>query len=88
MQILAARPTGICMATKIKHRKTTIVTLESGETIAAHCRPGDIAIVQEHDGWWTHFVGEDGKTESYDVAFETYNQALGTAKAAAEFDAE
>lgn len=76
------------MATKIKHRKTTIFTLEAGESIDALCRPGDIAIVRQSDGWWTHFVGEDGQVESYDVAFETYNQALGTAKAAAEFDAE
>ena len=76
------------MPTKIKHRKTTIVTLEAGESIAEHCRAGDIAIVREPDGWWTHFVGEGGKTESYDIAFESYSQALGTAKAAAEFDAE
>ncbi|MBI1890534.1 MAG: hypothetical protein HYS18_07810 [Burkholderiales bacterium] len=76
------------MPHKIKHRKTTIVTLEAGELIAEHCRPGDIAIVRESDGWWTHFVGEDNEIESYDVAFETYGKALGAAKAAAEFDAE
>lgn len=76
------------MASKLKHRKTTIVTLEVDETIAAHCNPGDIAIVRQSDGWWTCFVGEDGEVENYDEAFESYNQALWTAKAAAEFDAE
>lgn len=76
------------MPHKIKHRKTMIVTLEAGEIIAEHCCPGDIAIVRESDGWWTHFVGEDNEIESYDVAFETYSKALGAAKAAAEFDAE
>ncbi len=76
------------MASQLKHHQTTIVTLEAGEAIAAHCRPGDIAIVRQSDGWWTYFVGEDGEVESYDIAFESYNQALGTAKAAAEHDAE
>jgi hypothetical protein len=76
------------MSTTIKHRKVTIVTLDAGETIADHCRAGNIAIVQESDGWWTHFVGENGASESYDVAFDSYNQALWAAKAAAEFDSE
>jgi hypothetical protein len=76
------------MATIIKHRNTNIVTLDHGEVIADQCSPGDIAIVQAADGWWTHFVGKDGEVDSYDVPFETYNKALWTAKAAAEFDGE
>ncbi|TCS37503.1 hypothetical protein EDC30_104307 [Paucimonas lemoignei] len=73
------------MATTIKHRRTNIVTLEDGDTIAATCAPDDIALVAEHDGWWIHFVGEDGSVESYDEPYPTYNQALWAAKAAAEY---
>lgn len=76
------------MASRLRHHQTTIVTLEAGEAIAAHCRPGDIAIVSQSDGWWTYFIGEEGEVESYDIAFASYGQALGTAKAAAELDAE
>lgn len=76
------------MSTTIKHRNTNIVTLESGESIAQKCRPGDIALVQDSDGWWTNFVGKNGEVDSYDAPFETYNKALGAAKAAAEFEAE
>ncbi|MFC5472953.1 hypothetical protein [Paraherbaspirillum soli] len=76
------------MPVVVKHRNTNIVTLERGETIPAHCGPGDIAIVQGDGGWWTHFVGENGEVDSYDAPFESHNKALGTAKAAAEFDAE
>jgi hypothetical protein len=76
------------MPTTIKHRNTHIVTLEAGETIADQCRPGDIAIVAAADGWWTHFVGENGDVDSYDLPFDTYNRAVWAAKAAAEFDAE
>ncbi len=76
------------MSTTIKHRNTNIVTLEQGESIAQQCRPGDIALVQDGDGWWTNFVGQNGKVDSYDAPFETYNKALWTAKAAAEFEAE
>ena len=72
----------------IKHRGIKIVTLESGETISGQCCAGDIAIVQQDDGWWTHFIGENGQVDSYDAPFESYNKALWTAKAAAEFDAE
>lgn len=73
------------MATTITHRRTNIVTLEEGEHIADECAPGDIALVQEDGGWWTHFVGEDGSVESYDEAYPTYNQALWAAKAVAEY---
>ncbi|MES2535522.1 MAG: hypothetical protein V4632_06575 [Pseudomonadota bacterium] len=76
------------MATTIKHRKTNIVTLEAGETIEEQCGPGDIALVQDNEGWWTHFIGKDGVIDSYDAPFETYNKALWTAKAAAEFEGE
>lgn len=73
------------MANTIRHRSTDIVTLEEGERIADQCVPGDIALVQENGGWWTHFIGEDGSVESYDKAYPTYNQALWAAKAAAEY---
>jgi len=76
------------VATVIKHRKTRIVTLAEGEAIAGHCRAGDIALVQDGAGWWTHFVGEDGAVDSYDAPFASYNKALWTAKAAAEFSGE
>lgn len=73
------------MPTVITHRRINIVTLEPGETVAAHCQAGDIAIVQDQAGWWTQFVGEGGQVDGYDEPFESYNKALWTAKAAAEF---
>jgi hypothetical protein len=76
------------MATVIKHRNIKIVTLAAGETIADLCSAGDIALVQDEAGWWTHFVGENGAIDSYDAPFANYNKALWTAKAAAEFAAE
>lgn len=76
------------MASILRHRKTNIVTLENGESMAGRCHPGDIAIVEGADGWWTHFIGEDGTVDSYDEPFASYNQALWAAKAAAEFAAE
>lgn len=76
------------MATIVRHRNTNIVTLEAGEIIAEHCNPGDIALVQEDNGWWTHFIGENGEIDSYDAPFNTYNESLWAAKAAAEFAAE
>lgn len=79
---------GAAISNTITHRGTNIITLESGETVAEHCRAGDIALVQDQDGWWTQFVGEDGKIESYDTPFESYNKALWTAKAAAEFSGD
>jgi hypothetical protein len=76
------------MSTVITHRRINIVTLKHGESIADHCRSGDIAIVQDKIGWWTHFVGEGGMFDSYDAPFDSYNKALWAAKAAAEFSAE
>lgn len=76
------------MPTIITHRRINIVTLYRDEALAEHCQPGDIALKQEDDGWWTHFIGDDGEIESYDTPFENYNQALWSAKAAAEFAAE
>lgn len=76
------------MATVIQHRGANIVTLAEGEAILEHCRSGDIALVQDSAGWWTYFVGEDGAIDGYDEAFPSYNKALWTAKAAAEFAGE
>jgi hypothetical protein len=73
------------MVTIIKHRKVNIVVLESGEPIAAHCGPGDIAICAAADGWWTSFIDGDGAIASYDIPYRTYNEALWAAKAAAEY---
>lgn len=76
------------MSTVIHHRGIKIVTLAHDESIVDHCRQGDIAIVREEAGWWTYFVGADGKTDGYDAPFDSYDKALWTAKAAAEFSAE
>ena len=76
------------MPTVITHRRIRIVTLQGGECIADHCCAGDIAIAEAQDGWWTHFVGDDGEVDSYDAPFESYDKALWTAKAAAEFAAD
>ncbi|MEO6921567.1 MAG: hypothetical protein ABI171_21380 [Collimonas sp.] len=76
------------MPTAIKHRRINIITLAAGEAILEHCGNGDIALVQDDDGWWVHFVSEDGAIDGYDAPFPSYNKALWTAKAAAEFAAE
>ncbi|MCE3263190.1 MAG: hypothetical protein K0R43_2269 [Pseudoduganella sp.] len=76
------------MATQIRHRKTRIITLEAGDDLLEHCQPRDIALVPDPAGWWTCFIGEDGTVERYDIPFATYNEALWSAKAAAEFDAQ
>lgn len=76
------------MATCIKHCGINIVTLASGDSITTVAAPGDIVLEQDGAGWWTRFVDEDGQVESYDAAFDSYNKALWTAKAAAEFQAE
>jgi hypothetical protein len=78
---------GVIVATVITHRRTRIVTLERDEAILAHCHEGDIAIVQDDQGWWTNFVGENDEITGYDEPFESYNKALWTAKAVAEFNA-
>jgi hypothetical protein len=76
------------MSTTIQHRKINIVTLLPGETVADQCGPGDIALVQDSDGWWTNFVGDNGEVDSYDIPFDSYSKALWAAKAAAEFSAD
>lgn len=73
------------MPTTLSHRRVNIVTLTQGETISEHCRAGDIALVQDEKGWWPHFVGEGGLSDTYDEPFPSYNQALWAAKAAAEY---
>jgi hypothetical protein len=73
------------MPTSITHRRVKIVTLAPDESIASHCQQDDIALLQDGQKWWVHFVGENGSSETYDAPFESYEQALWTAKAAAEF---
>ncbi|MYM87324.1 hypothetical protein D0T25_09560 [Duganella sp. BJB488] len=73
------------MATVLKHRKVNIVVLEQSEQIADNCRPGDIAIITDAAGWWIKFVGEGGQIDCYGVPYASYNEALWSAKAAAEF---
>jgi hypothetical protein len=72
----------------ITHRNIQIISLQKGESISEFCKPGDIAILEKEDGWWTTFVGEDGELTEYDEPFPSYNKALWTAKAAAEFESE
>lgn len=72
----------------IQHRQVNIVTLYRDESIVEHCRPGDIALKQEEDGWWTYFIGDNGEIDSYDEPFDSYDKALITAKVAAEASAE
>ncbi len=76
------------MATIINHHGVNIVTLEAGDSASVTFQPGDIVLEQDDSGWWTRFVNDEGGLESYDVAFESYQKALWTAKAAAEFQAE
>jgi len=73
------------MATVVKHRKVKIVVLERGEDIGAHSREGDIAIVADSAGWWIKFVGAAGHVDCYGIPYASYNEALWSAKAAAEF---
>ena len=73
------------MAEVIKHRKVKIVVLAAGEAIAGHCREGDIAILSDSAGWWIKFVGADGQVDCYGDPYPSYNEALWSAKAAAEF---
>ena len=75
------------MPSVILHCRINILTLAPGEDIPSHCKAEDIALLQDEQGWWVHFVGEGGTSESYDVAFGSYNEALWAAKAAAEFNA-
>lgn len=72
----------------LMHHGTRIVTLAAGEPLSSHCNPGDIAITEEADGWWTNFIGEDGAIDRYDTPFASHHQALCAAKAAAEVGLE
>jgi hypothetical protein len=73
------------MVTVVRHRKVNIVVLERSEQVTGHCRRGDIAIVADSDGWWVKFVGEGDQVECYGDPYPSYNEALWSAKAAAEF---
>jgi hypothetical protein len=74
------------MATIVEHCGIRIVTLSAGELASTSCRPGDIAITEEADGWWTNFIDEDGAVDRYDTPFSTHHQALCAARAAAEYN--
>jgi hypothetical protein len=76
------------MPSTIVHHTISIITLAAGEVMLEHCQDGDIALVQQEDGWWVNFIGEDGAVDGYETPFDSYNKALGTAKAAAEYSAE
>lgn len=76
------------MPTTIVHRGIRIVILEQGDVILAHCRADDIALVGDEAGWWIYFIGDDDEISGYEAPFESYDKALWTAKAAAEFAAE
>ena len=73
------------MAEVIKHRKVNIVVLAAEEGIDGHCREGDIALLKDEAGWWIKFVGADGQIDCYGEPYPSYNEALWSAKAAAEF---
>jgi hypothetical protein len=71
----------------IKHRGVRIVTLEPGDRVADHARPGDIMIEQREDGWYLHFIADDRSVDSYEDPFDSHTKALWSAKAAAEYQA-
>ena len=73
------------MATIMRHCKVNIVVLEQNEQIASQCGEGDIAIVADGAGWWVKFVGASGQVDCYGIPYPSYNEALWSAKAAAEF---
>jgi hypothetical protein len=73
------------MSTIIKHRKVRIVVLAAQDVLVDCCRSGDIAIEADAGGWWTRFVGDAGRVDSYDQPYASYNEALWAAKAAAEY---
>ena len=73
------------MSTVILHRKVNIVVLDAHETIAACCKPGDIAIEAAADGWSISFIDRSGAVHGYDRPYASYNEALWAAKAAAEY---
>ena len=73
------------MVTIVQHRRVNIVQLDAHEAIAAHCRPGDIALVAGSEGWSLHFLTADGGIDSYETPYASQKEALWAAKAAAEF---
>lgn len=76
------------MPSSFKHRSTRIITLDLGDEITDHCAPGDIVLVPDGSKWWTHFIDEAGEVDCYDEPFDSYDKAIGAAKAAAEYAAE
>lgn len=73
------------MANIVRHRKVKILSLALTESLAEHGKPGMIVIDETAEGWWLHFFSADGSVDSYDQPYASYPQALGAAKAAAEF---
>lgn len=76
------------MSTTITHRGTRIVTLDAAEEPASQCKPGDIAIQPVEGGWALWFVGDDGTIDGYDEPYPSHQEALWSAKAAAEYAGE
>jgi hypothetical protein len=76
------------MAKTEHYRGMRIVTLGAHESIVDCCRENDIALVEDASGWWTCFVGENGAVDKYDIAFDTWEKAMHTARAAVEYSTE
>ncbi|QGZ42798.1 hypothetical protein [Pseudoduganella flava] len=76
------------MSTTITHRGTRIVTLDATEEPATQCKPGDIAIQPVDGGWALWFVAADGSIDGYDEPYPSHQEALWSAKAAAEYAGE
>lgn len=73
------------MATVVKHRGVNIIMPGAGEPLLEVCRAGDIAIIEDGGGWWIKFIGDNGVIDCYGQPYPSYNEALWTAKAAAEY---
>jgi len=72
------------MPTFIQHENINIVTLYRDDAIAEHCQPGDIALKQEGDGWMTYVIRENGQVDRHGPANASYDEALASARKAAE----
>ena len=73
------------MTTVVKHRGVKIVVLGAGEQLLQVCKAGDIGLIEDEQGWWIKFIGDGGTIDCYGQPYPSYNEALWTAKAAAEY---